>query len=126
MHIDRVKKNVIKSYSKLFRNKTHEREWKKLFGTIHANALISDGFWYVICKVFKKGQKKTAATMGPGSSSKNTGTGNNGVALAMSNVDVYGKPITSGFSYEMYQEFLLDRIAANYVSYTILEDDEIA
>jgi len=28
-------------------------------------------------------------------------------------------------TYEAYQEFLLDRIAANYVSFTILDDDDI-
>ena len=44
----------------------------------------------------------------------------------MSNVDAYGKPVSSGFSYEAYKEFLLDRIAANYVSFTILEDEDIA
>ena len=47
----------------------------------HADAIISDGFWYVICKVFKKDKH-----------------------------------------YEPYQEFLLDRIAANYVSFTIVEN----
>lgn len=94
----------------------------KLFETEHANALISDGFWFVICKVFKKGKKKANQT---GSSPKNTGTASNGVVLAMSSVDAYGKPVTSGFSYEDYQDFLLDRIAANYVSFTILEDEDI-
>jgi hypothetical protein len=94
----------------------------KLFETEHANALISDGFWFVICKVFKKGKKKANQT---GSSAKNTGTASNGVVLAMSSVDAYGKPVTSGFSYEDYQDFLLDRIAANYVSFTILEDEDI-
>jgi hypothetical protein len=44
----------------------------------------------------------------------------------MSSVDAYGKPVTSGFSYEEYKDFLLDRIAANYVSFTILEDEDIA
>lgn len=94
----------------------------KLFETEHANALISDGFWFVICKVFKKGKKKANQT---GSSPKNTGTASNGVVLAMSSVDAYGKPVTSGFSYEDYQDYLLDRIAANYVSFTILEDEDI-
>jgi hypothetical protein len=47
----------------------------------HADAIISDAFWYVICKVFKKDER-----------------------------------------YAPYQEFLLDRIAANYVSFTIVEN----
>ena len=72
----------------------------KLFETEHANALISDGFWFVICKVFKKGKKK--ATTGSATSPKNTGTISTGVALAMSSVDAYGKPVTSSFSYEDY------------------------
>jgi hypothetical protein len=121
VNISRVKKNVEKSYAKMFRNKTHRREWMKLFETEHANALISDGFWFVICKVFKKGKQKAAST-----SPKNINTANNGVVLAMSSVDAYGKPVTSGFSYEDYKDFLLDRIAANYVSFTILEDEDIA
>ncbi len=100
VNISRVKKNVEKSYAKIFRNKTHKREWMKLFETEHANALISDGFWFVICKVFKKGKKK--ATTGSGTSPKNTGTISTGVALAMSSVDAYGKPVTSSFSYEDY------------------------
>ena len=36
-------------------------------------------------------------------------------------VDPYGQQVT----YEAYQEFLLDRIAANYVSFTILDDEEL-
>jgi hypothetical protein len=64
VNISRVKKNVEKSYAKIFRNKTHKREWMKLFETEHANALISDGFWFVICKVFKKGKKKAASGSG--------------------------------------------------------------
>lgn len=50
----------------------------------HADAIISDSFWYVICKVFIK------------------------------------KP-----EYEAHREFLLDRIAANYVSFTLVEDTQI-
>ena len=42
----------------------------------------------------------------------------------MSNVDAHGRPIAAT-SYESYKEFLLDRIAANYVSFTILEDDDL-
>lgn len=55
----RVKKNVEKSMT--FKNKTHAVEWKRMFETEHANAIISDGFWYVICKIFKKGKKQAAA-----------------------------------------------------------------
>lgn len=124
VNISRVKKNVEKSYSKIFKNKTHRREWMKLFETEHANALISDGFWYVICKVFKKGKKAAGHQTGP--SPKNMGTASTGVVLAMSSVDAYGNPVVSGSSYEDHQEFLLDRIAANYVSFTILEDEDIA
>jgi hypothetical protein len=36
-------------------------------------------------------------------------------------MDAYGQPIP----YDSYQEFILDRIAANYVSFTILDDNEI-
>lgn len=42
-----------------FKNKYHTMEWKKLFETEHANAIISDGFWYIICKVFKKTKSKS-------------------------------------------------------------------
>ncbi|CDW78191.1 UNKNOWN [Stylonychia lemnae] len=76
-------KNV--SQSLTFRNKTHMDEWNKIFEMEHADAIISDAFWYVICKVFKK------------------------------NAANYQQ-------YEPYQEFLLDRIAANYVSFTIVEN----
>ena len=50
----------------------------------HADAIISDSFWYVIIKVFLK------------------------------------KP-----EYEAHKEFLLDRIAANYVSFTLIEESDI-
>lgn len=56
-------------------------EWNKIFEMEHADAVISDSFWYVICLVFKKDT-----------------------------------------NYGPYQEFLLDRIAANYVSFTIVEN----
>lgn len=56
--------------------------WVEVFNLEHANALISDCFWYIICKVFNPGQ------------------------------------------YEEYEELYLDRIAANYVSYTIVVDPE--
>lgn len=36
-------------------------------------------------------------------------------------MDAYGQAI----SYDAYQEFILDRIAANYVSFTILDDEDI-
>lgn len=49
----------------------------------HADAIISDSFWYVICKVFIK------------------------------------KP-----EYGPHQEFLLDRVAANYVSFTIADEGD--
>jgi hypothetical protein len=52
----------------------------KLLEQEHADALISDAFWYVICKIYKP-------------------------------------------EFEQHQEFLLDRIAANYVSFTLIEDD---
>ena len=42
----------------------------------------------------------------------------------MSSVDAQGRPIAAT-SYEAYQAFLLDRIAANYVSFTILEEDDL-
>lgn len=47
----------------------------------HANAIISDAFWYVICKILNPQPE-----------------------------------------FEQHQEFLLDRIAANYVSFTLIED----
>lgn len=37
-----------------FRNKKHMLEWNKIFEMEHADAVISDSFWYVICLVFKK------------------------------------------------------------------------
>ena len=60
------------------------KEWNKIFDMEHSDAIISDSFWYVICKVFLK--KK---------------------------------------DYEAHQEFLLDRIAANYVSFTIADEGEL-
>ena len=53
----------------------------------HADAIISDSFWYIICRVFLKKLEK--------------------------------------IDYEPHQEFLLDRIAANYVSFTLIEDTDI-
>jgi|1048.fasta_scaffold299482_2 hypothetical protein len=35
--------------------------------------------------------------------------------------DAFGNHVT----YDSYQEFLLDRIAANYVSFTILDDEDL-
>ena len=69
------------SQSLVFRNKAHNDEWNKIFQMEHADAIISDAFWFVVCKLFKKEQQ-----------------------------------------YEPYKEFLLDRIAANYVSFTIVEN----
>lgn len=79
MVLTRVKNNV--SQSLTFRNKAHSDEWDKIFDMEHADAIISDSFWYVICKVFKKQDAK----------------------------------------YKPYKQYLLDRIAANYVSFTIVE-----
>lgn len=57
--------------------------WIETFNrTEHANALISDCFWLVICRVFNPGK------------------------------------------YEDYEELYLDRIASNYVSYTLVVDVE--
>jgi len=42
----------------------------------------------------------------------------------MSSVDAQGRPVATT-SYDSYKEFLLDRIAANYVSFTILEEDDL-
>jgi len=39
--------------------------------------------------------------------------------------DYTSKSNVSHHSFEAYQEFLLDRIAANFVSFTILEDEEL-
>lgn len=30
------------------------KEWNKIFDMEHSDAIISDSFWYVICKVFLK------------------------------------------------------------------------
>lgn len=115
----RVKKNVEKSMT--FRNKSHIVVWKQLFDTEHANAIISDGFWYVICKVFKKGKQSSNSIASGNSLNSNTDIQKPSHVLAVS------KPLNekSVNSYEAYEEFLLDRIAANYVSFTILEDEEI-
>lgn len=58
-----------------------KEHWLNLLDLEHADALISDAFWYVICKICNP------------------------------------KP-----QFEQHQEFLLDRIAANYVSFTLIED----
>ena len=50
----------------IFKNKYHALEWKKLFETEHANAIISDGFWFVICKVFKKSKRNKSGNNGFG------------------------------------------------------------
>lgn len=56
-------------------------KWLDLLDLEHADALISDCFWFIICKILNP------------------------------------KP-----EFEQHQEFLLDRIAANYVSFTLIED----
>lgn len=49
----------------------------------HADALISDAFWYVICTICNPGE------------------------------------------FAQHQEFLFDRIAANYVSFTLIDDEHV-
>jgi len=72
----------------MFRNKTHKREWLKLFETEHANALISDGFWYIICTVFKKGKQQSGGSPSKASAGGSmAGTNSQAVVLAMSSVD---------------------------------------
>jgi len=34
----------------------------KLFETEHANAIISDSFWFIICKVFKTSKQSTSTS----------------------------------------------------------------
>ena len=63
---------VVSSFTK----KKKKQNWINFLDEEHADALISDAFWYVICKL-----------MNP-------------------------KP-----EFEQHQEFLLDRIAANFVSF---------
>jgi hypothetical protein len=41
--------------------------------------------------------------------------------LQAGTVDAFGNHV----SYDSYQEFLLDRISANYVSFTILDDEDL-
>jgi hypothetical protein len=36
----------------------------RLFETEHANAIISDCFWFIICKVFKTSKKSGTASSG--------------------------------------------------------------
>lgn len=115
--LPRVKKNVEKSMT--FRNKYHADQWKKMFNTEHADAIISDGFWFVICKVFKKGKKVAAAL-----AAQAPPQGGDQLVMAISGAgttDSFGNHVT----YDSYQEFLLDRIAANYVSFTILDDEDL-
>lgn len=80
-----------------FKNKTHAIEWKRLFETEHANALISDGFWYVICKVFKKG-KQTSAQISAGIVANINQQPMVLAASAGSTYDAFGQPVT----YESY------------------------
>ncbi len=69
-----------------FKNKTHAVEWKRMFETEHANAIISDGFWYVICKIFKKGKKQAA--LAAATAIATTTVGAQPVALAISSAAV--------------------------------------
>lgn len=62
--------------------KKKKEHWLNLIYLEHCDALISDSFWYVICKICNP------------------------------------KP-----EFEHHQEFLLDRIAANFVSFTLIEDE---
>ena len=65
----------------LSKNRKKKSYWLDLLEELHADALISDAFWYIICKICNP------------------------------------KP-----EFEQHQEFLLDRISANYVSFTLIED----
>jgi len=38
----------------------------KLFETEHANAIISDSFWFIICKVFKTNKESSSASSNNG------------------------------------------------------------
>lgn len=58
-----------------------KEHWLNLLDMEHADAVISDAFWYIICKICNP------------------------------------KP-----EFERHQEFLLDRMAANFVSFTLVED----
>lgn len=62
--------------------KKRKEHWLKLLEQEHADALISDAFWYVICTICNPKEE-----------------------------------------FVQHQEFLFDRIAANYVSFTLIEDD---
>jgi hypothetical protein len=55
-------------------------KFSELFDSLHITAIISDSFWYVICRIFKSGQ------------------------------------------FIQHEELFLDRIAANYVSFTLQDD----
>ncbi|CAI2370905.1 unnamed protein product [Moneuplotes crassus] len=76
--MDKVKEYVYNSL-KIKSEKKKER-FKQLFEIEHVDAIISDSFWYVICRVFKPDQ------------------------------------------YIHHEEFFLDRIAANYVSFTLHDE----
>jgi len=51
----RVKKNVIESLEA--NNEKAHVQWVSIFEMEHADAVISDAFWYVICRVFLKKQE---------------------------------------------------------------------
>lgn len=59
-----------------------KNHWLNLLDLDHADAVICDAFWYIICKILNPQPE-----------------------------------------FEQHQEFLLDRIAANFVSFTLIEDE---
>lgn len=79
--ITRVKKCVFTSlkmkYDSYKKNEDAINDWYSLFSLEHATAIISDSFWYVICKVFNANK------------------------------------------FPDHEEWFLDRIATNYVSFTL-------
>ena len=77
------KNNTVAEIKAAVRSEMKEKQehWINLLNLEHADALISDAFWYVICKICNP------------------------------------RP-----EFEQHQEFLLDRIAANFVSFTLIED----
>lgn len=62
-------------------NREKKEIWLNLLDLTHADAIISDAFWYIICKICNPKAE-----------------------------------------FKQHLEFLLDRIAANYVSFTLIED----
>jgi hypothetical protein len=62
-----------------FKTDDAANDWYEIFDLEHATAIISDSFWYVICRAFNAGK------------------------------------------YPEHEEWFLDRIATNYVSFTLHE-----